>query len=333
VATLQAQRPVHCRLCDPNLLLCTMPLPEDPAVVETSQGLVNVLKGIFGPHPGFRPAHAKGVLLEGTFQPSATASELSAAPHFTAPSTPVVVRFSSSTGLPEIPDTDPNTNPHGFALRFVLATSPRHVHTDIIAHSTPFFPVRTGEEFLAFLTHAKNGTVPEFLGSHPKALAFVQAPKPFPSSLAKEAFFGVNAFILESAEGKETYVRYRVVPEAGVEHLDEKDVQGKDSQYLFGEIPERLKKGPIVFHLKAQVAEEGDITDDATEHWPEDRKVVDLGTISLTKIEENNAEEQRKIIFDPIPRDVKGVKASADPLLDVRAGVYLISGRERRAAK
>jgi len=34
---------------------------------------------------------------------------------------------------------------------------------------------------------------------------------------------------------------------------------------------------------------------------------------------------------DPIPR-VDGIEASADPLLELRAAVYLISGRRRRAA-
>jgi catalase len=37
------------------------------------------------------------------------------------------------------------------------------------------------------------------------------------------------------------------------------------------------------------------------------------------------------VIFDPIPR-VEGVEASDDPLLEMRAAVYLVSGRGRRAA-
>jgi catalase len=41
--------------------------------------------------------------------------------------------------------------------------------------------------------------------------------------------------------------------------------------------------------------------------------------------------QQKHIIFDPIPR-VDGIAASADPLLELRAAVYLISGRRRRAA-
>jgi catalase len=41
--------------------------------------------------------------------------------------------------------------------------------------------------------------------------------------------------------------------------------------------------------------------------------------------------ERRKIIFDPIPR-VDGIDTSGDPLSEVRAEIYLLSGRRRRAA-
>ena len=41
--------------------------------------------------------------------------------------------------------------------------------------------------------------------------------------------------------------------------------------------------------------------------------------------------EQKKIIFDPIPR-LDGIEPSDDPLLELRAAVYLISGRRRRTA-
>jgi len=45
----------------------------------------------------------------------------------------------------------------------------------------------------------------------------------------------------------------------------------------------------------------------------------------------DNAHEQKQMIFDPIPR-VDGIDASDDPLLELRAAVYLLSGRRRRAA-
>src|SRR5947209_17781314 len=86
-----------------------------------------------GVHPGFRPAHAKGLMCAGTFNPSRQAAELTRAPHASRPATPVTVRYSDSTGLPTIPDNDPaRSGPRGIAVRFHLAD---HVHTDIVGHS------------------------------------------------------------------------------------------------------------------------------------------------------------------------------------------------------
>ncbi|MCJ1339388.1 hypothetical protein MMC09_004677 [Bachmanniomyces sp. S44760] len=313
-----------------------MPLSSDEQVNKTSQGLVSALQAGPGWKPGYRPAHGKGFMLNGTFTPSAEAKALSVAPHLNNASTPILARFSNSTGNFQIPDADPNSNPRGIAIRFELGP---HVHTDVIAHSTPFFPTRTGAEFLEMLQAVGSSgpdvpspkPIEKFLGTHPFALAFVQAPKPTPSSYAREMYYGVNAFKLVNEQGKETYVRYRVEPAEGVDTLDEADLKEKDPNFLHEEIAERIQKGPLVFHLKAQIAEEGDITDDATKHWPEDRKLVELGKVELKGLEAESDKEQKQIIFDPIPR-VKGVEPSGDPLLEVRAAVYLISGRERRKA-
>src|ERR1039457_6506296 len=125
-----------------------MPLPTDEKLVALSNDLIAQFDAIFGEHPGFRPAHAKGALLTGTFTPFVAASALTKAPHVLRATTPVTVRFSNSTGLPLIPDNDPKANPRGMAIRFHLA---EHSHTDIVAHSTDGFPTRTGAEFLEFL--------------------------------------------------------------------------------------------------------------------------------------------------------------------------------------
>lgn len=179
-----------------------------------------------------------------------------------------------------------------------------------------------------------DGSIGSFLQATPSAAAFVQAPKLSPASFATEQYFGVNAFTLVSADGGKTSVRYRIAPEAGVKTLSEDEVQGKSETYLFDEIVERLAGSSIEFKLLAQVAQAGDPTDDATQHWPEDREVVELGTIQLKEIlsEEESRKLEKYVIFDPIPR-VEGVEASDDPLLDVRAAVYLISGNGRRAAE
>jgi catalase len=73
------------------------------------------------------------------------------------------------------------------------------------------------------------------------------------------------------------------------------------------------------------------VVDDATVHWPEERPLVHLGKFVLTSPVPDDAREQKKIIFDPIPR-VDGIEASDDPLLELRAAIYLLSGRRRRKA-
>ena len=47
-----------------------MPLPSDEKLIALSQDLLKQFDTIFGLHPGFRPAHARGVMLTGTFTPS-----------------------------------------------------------------------------------------------------------------------------------------------------------------------------------------------------------------------------------------------------------------------
>jgi len=313
-----------------------MPLPSDEKLIALSQDLLKQFDTIFGLHPGFRPAHARGVMLTGTFTPSSEARSLTRAPHITRNSTPVTVRFSSSTGLPQIPDNDPNGNPRGLAIRFHLA---EHEHTDIVSHSTDGFPTRTGQEFLEFLRAAASSDpskpspspIEVFLGSHPKALTFVQTPKPFPSSLARESYFGVTALRFTNQDGVSRYGRYRIKPDAGIEHLDDATAKIRGANYLFDELTERIARGPIGFQVLVQVANDNDIVDDATVHWPEERPLINLGRVLLTNPVLDNTGEHEKIIFDPIPR-VDGIEPSADPLLELRAAIYLLSGRRRRQA-
>jgi catalase len=314
----------------------SLPLPTDEKIVALSEQLIYELDTIFGEHPGFRPAHAKGTMLSGTFTPSPDAASLSRAPHFNRESTPVTVRFSNSSGIPLMPDNNPKSNPHGIAIRFHLA---ERVHTDVIGHSADGFPVRTGEEFLEMLraTAATQSSMPSptpietFLAAHAGALAFVKKPKPSPSSLGRECYFGVNAMQFTSAAGKSRFGRYRILPDAGIEHLADDVAAAKGENFLYNELAERIAAGPVAFRLKAQLALEEDTVDDATAHWPEDRQMLDLGTITLTAPVADNASEQQHIIFDPIPR-VDGIAPSDDPLLELRAAVYLLSGRRRRAA-
>lgn len=315
-----------------------MPLTTDQRVLTLSHDLLEGFdRANGGIHPGFRPAHAKGILLTGVFTPSSEAALLTRAPHTQRNSTAVTVRFSDFAGIPTVSDNDSQgASPRGCAIRFHLA---EHVHSDIVAHSVDTFPTRTAEEFLGFL-NALIATDPagphpnaieQFLGTHPAALKFVQTPKPIPSSFAKESFFAVSAFKFTNKDGVSRYGRYRLLPAAGNEYLDEAAAAAQGPNFLFDEIKERVAKDPVRFHIVVQLAGDGDTVDDVTVRWPEDRPQLKFGEISLKEIAPNNAGEQQHIIFDPIPR-VDGIEASADPLFEPRANIYLMSGRRRRAA-
>jgi catalase len=312
-----------------------MPLPSDPKLIALGEDLLKEFDTLFGYHPGFRPVHAKGILLTGTFTPSKEAATLTRAPHASSASTPVTARFSNSTGIPVIPDNDPNASPHGLAVRFNLA---EHVHTDIVAHSTDGFPTHTPQEFLEFLraiassdpSKPKPSPIETFLGSHPAAFAFVQ-PRPNPASFATEAFFGVTSVRFTNQDGVSRYGRYRIMPDAGIQNLDEAAAKSKGPDYLFDDLKTRIAAGPVSFKIMVQIATENDVVNDATIHWPEDRPQMNFGTFSLTAAVPDDTAQQQQIIFDPIPR-LDGIEPSDDPLHELRSAIYLQSGRRRRQA-
>ncbi len=207
------------------------------------------------------------------------------------------------------------------AIRFKLA---EHTHTDIVAHSSPEFPVRTGQEFLELLRaiatsdpskpSSSPSPIEKFLSTHPAAASFVK-PLPVPSSFAREAYFGITALRFLNKEGVSRFGRYRITPDAGIEHLDDVTAKSKDGNYLFDDLTRRIAAGPIGFQVKVQVANENDVVDNATIYWPEDRLMINLGKVTLTAIASDNAHEQKTIIFDPIPR-TDGIEPSDDPLLE-----------------
>jgi catalase len=300
-----------------------------------AQNILDALDAQSGLHPGYRPAHAKGLMCSGTFTPSPEAAKLTRAPHASRQSTPITVRFSDSTGLPNIPDNDPaRSGPRGMAIRFHLG---EHTHTDIVAHSTNGFPVRTGEEFLELIRAAtafgagKPEMIGTFLATHPNAKRFIETPKPIPTSFARETFFAVTSFKFTNSNNVSRHGRFRIRPAAGTEYLSDQDATKKPQNFLFDEIGQRLANEPAKFHLSVQMAEAGDDVADASAPWPDSRTEIPFGTLILIARVDDQEPERRRIIFDPLPR-IDGIDSSGDPLTDIRADIYLLSGRRRRAA-
>ncbi len=303
--------------------------PVDPA--ELPGQLVRDFHGVFGEHHA-RAVHAKGVILQGWFTPTAEARMLSAAELFTRPS-PVTVRFSDFTGLPDIPDTSGNASPRGFAIKFRL---PTRSALDIVSHSFNGFPVASAAEFselLQALGQSPAGMSPPtafdtFLATHPAAKAFFTTQRPPPASFATTAFYGVNAFLFNDAAGHARPVRYRFVPEAGEHELDEATLRTKSTGYLMDEIRARVATEPVRFRWLAQLGEAGDSLDDPSAAWPESRRLETLGVIAIDRAGPDTPEADRELLF--LPGSVPPGIELADPMVAVRNAAYPLSFHERQ---
>lgn len=295
--------------------------------------VIDALNSIFGSHPGYRPVHAKGVIYEGTFQATQNARSLTRAPHMQGQRVPVNVRFSNFSGVPTVRDGDATASPHGMAIRFQLESN---ASTDIVAHSYNGFPARDAKEFLAFLRAlASNGPdaanptpLEAFLSDHPAAKLFAEAPKPAPQSFATLPYYAVDAFRFTNREGRSRFGRYRVLPLAGEQYLDDSEAAKRPDNYLFDEFAERLTRHPAEFRLIVQLASDGDLIEDPTRSWPEEREQIELGMLGISKPLANSERVQRTIAFDPA-RLPDGIEPG-DPLIEVRSAIYALSQRRRQ---
>ena len=91
------------------------------------------------------------------------------------------------------------------------------------------------------------------------------------------------------------------------------------------ELPARIARAPVTFHLKAQLASRGDSTKDASAPWPDgDETIIELGVLTIDKSVPDSLEAQKKLLFLP-GNLVEGIEPSDDPLIGVRDGAYAVS--------
>jgi catalase len=307
-------------------------------VPDLYEEIVDAMNAVHGAHPGHRAAHAKGTVAKGSFTASPEAAGLSRAPHLQGEEIPATVRFSNGSGNPEARDGD-RRDGRGLAVKFEI---PGSEATDIVSVTLPVFFVKDPESFLGFL-HARTPD-PEtgemdmeklgaFLGEHPETAAAVQLILPAlspPTSFATARYNGLHSFGFTNADGETRFGRYSWMPEAGEELLPEDEVDSAHRDYLEEEIRERLGEGPVGFTLQVQLAGDGDVLEDPTVAWPEDREIVELGRLEVADVVENPETPQSPLVFDPT-NVIDGIECSGDQLLEARSKAYSVS-IERRTA-
>jgi len=309
-------------------LLTSATAGADDAALVTE--IVDAFYKIYGTHPGFRVNHAKGVVAEGSFVATPAASALSRATLFDGRRIPVTVRFSNDGGFPSVADGAPS-NPKGMAVKFHM---PGGIDVDMVILAVKFFPVATGEQFRDLLVAIsespadapKPNKLDQFAASHPTFPAsFGSAPTP--DSFADQEYHGIDAFIFVDKAGHRQAVRYIMAPEKDVS-LTAEEAAKKPPNFLVDDLPQRIAKKPVEFHLKVQLAAPGDQTKDPSQPWPDDRKVVDLGVLTLDKPVADTLEAQKKLLFLP-NHLTDGIEISDDRLPVIRSEVYALAFARR----
>jgi catalase len=277
---------------------------------------------------------AKGIVCSGTFEASPAAAEISLAVHFAGGTVPVTVGFSDGAPGVTIADNSPDASPRGMAMRFGIGR-----RTDIMTISHNGFVVGNGEEFLAVekaiavtdSSKPHSWPVEVFLGSHPRALKFVQEIDRIPASFATESSYSNNALIFINSKQEIQAARYQIIPVDGSQYLSEADAKAVSPDFLREELRRRLPDSPVQFRLLLQLAEPGDETDDGSLVWPDDRKKVELGIITIASVVPDSTTAERDLAYYPT-RLTDGIELSDDPLPLLRSRVYAysVAGRHKK---
>jgi catalase len=303
--------------------------------VGLSEDLVDAINGVSGVHRGFRAAHAKGVVCEGTFTATPEAAGLARAAHLQGEPVRTTVRFSNGSGDPG--NHDGSRDGRGMAVKFYLPDGSR---TDIVSLTLPCFFARTPEDFLEFTRARKPDPetgqpdmqrVGAYLGAHSEAQAAIQAALSTPpaASWAQCTYNSIPAYALVNAAGERRFVRYRWLPEAGEAALDDDEARGLQADYLREELERRLGRGPVAFELRLRLAAEDDDVDDPTVPWPEgERDEVSAGRLEVTGFDQTRERGGDVLVFDP-SRVTDGIELSDDPILHARPGAYSVSVARR----
>jgi len=295
---------------------------------------IDAVNAANGSHAGHRALHAKGTLLQGTFTPTPAAAELTSAAHMQGPAVPVTFRFSNGSGNPRHPDYAPD--PRGLACKLYLPDGSR---TDVVAVTTPVFPVSTPEAFIELIRAQGAGPaaavrLPLVIARHPSILRTMPATLPSlrpPAGYNTVRYHGIHAFRWTSAAGLTSGVRYRLLPEDREAHLSPRAARGRSRDYLQEGIRERLKQGPVAFLYEVQIAAPSDRLEDPSVAWPGSRRRVTVGRFEITGLETGRETAGDVLVFDPT-RVTSGIELSDDPVLRFRRDAYSESVARRVAS-
>src|SRR2546427_11872862 len=289
-------------------------------------GLTDAFRRADGVHAGFRRTHAKGVGVSGFFESNGNGVRFSKAVVFRPGRLPVVGRFSLSGGQPDVADSADAVR--GLGLQFNLPDGEVWRTAMINLPGLPFRPPEAFSERLVASRPDPNTGKPDpaavqaFLDRHPETVEAINVIKgqPLASRFDNSAFHGLNAFRLVDSTGASVPVRWDLTPMQPFEAASTaSSVQAKN--YLFDALIAQIHRQPLRWQLILVIGQPVDRTHDATVAWPAGRERVDVGTLTLDRVDAEDTSAATDINFDPLVLPA-GIAPSDDPLLSARSAVY-----------
>ncbi len=313
------------------VLACPLAAAEDPV---TPEQVVGAIEGTFGVTPGERRNHTKGTCAEGEFVGTPEAAAYSRSPLFSGQRIPVIARFSLAGGNPKAPDTA--RSPRGMALEFALPDGSLQHMTML---NIPVFGAMRPRTFLDLMLASRPDPAtgkpdPEklkaFKATHPDSLALAEfmAKHNPPVSYANSAYYGIHTFRFIDGRNKTTPVRWRFVPQDGEKRLTDAELGSLPADFLEQRLIERARTGPVRWDMIVSIGEPGDPENDPTLAWPETRKQIRAGTLTVTSAMPQKGAACEPVNFDPLVMG-DGIAPTNDPILLFRSPAYALSFARR----
>lgn len=296
---------------------------------KSAETAINRIEKVFGTHPGYRRAHARGISYRARFTATGSGNHLTTAPHFQKGESEAFVRFSHFS--PDPTWADALSPVKGMAVQFQL---PSGEDTNIVGVTSPIFFAKTPEiftEMLGVVKSFKKGkpSLRELAGlltHYPESGAMIDNIRKMqaPASFATGQYNSVHAFYFTNQEGQRQPIKYFWEPESGVETLSPLDAVALPIGFFEADMEDRIAEGPVRFRLDVILGEPEDPTDDPTKEWPKNREKLTLGYLEITE----EAPEAEGVIYDPTLM-TEGIECSEDRILNFRHDAYRISHQRR----
>jgi catalase len=118
------------------------------------------------------------------------------------------------------------------------------------------------------------------------------------------------------------------VPQDGEKRLSDDELKSSPPNFLEQALINRTKQGPVRWDMMVSIGEPGDTEDNPTIAWPESRRKIKAGTLTISSAMSQKGEECEKINFDPLVMS-DGIEPTNDPILLFRSQAYAASFSKR----